>query len=308
MDSRSLKDEIWAAAKFIWENTPEITDRELVDQLQASYGIDAPKSGGTISKRRNKESWSKQSLVKPARSSSQTESRGDGIKPKRNQESQNKNLIPSKTNKAQNTESDAELESAESRIGGIAESVVIDAQGRAALINKTRRRFVNLGKLFDQALSITLSISDLADEADKAEQDALTGNYGADFEIGENKDEPSNDAEAAGQKVQKAMVLSKALTDTTTSLAMALKMISEVEMPLCGITADDFKQSDQDRRLGALAALGDIDAKEREARSRLTPALHERLRELEAVEASDDFGRIDEGGEDIEDIDYTSVD
>lgn len=310
MSKQFSKDEIWAAAKLLWENTPEITDLEMVDQLYAAYGSAAPKSGGTISKRRRKESWTKKNLVKPVKNSAKTESGRAGIANKRNQESRNSNSITSKTNKAQTSELDAELESAGIKIGEITESVVIDAQGRAAIINKTRRRYANLGKLFDQAIGITLSIVDLADEADKAEQKALAGNYGAGFEIGENdkkSQEPENEVEAAAQKVQKAMVLSKALTDTTTSLAIALKTISEVEMPLCGITADDFKQSDQDRRLGALAALGDIDAKEREARERLAPELHERLKRIMATEASDDFGREDRV-DDIDDIDYTSVD
>lgn len=308
MSKQFSKDEIWAAAKLLWENTPEITDLEMVDQLQITYGIAAPKSGGTISKRRRKESWTKKNLVKPVKNSLKTESGRAGIANKRNQESRDSNSITSKTNKAQTSELGTELELAESKIGEITESVVIDAQGRAAIINKTRRRYANVGKLFDQAVGITLSIVDLADEADKAEQEALAGNYGANFEIGENDNkDPASNVEVAAQKVQKAMVLSKALTDTTTSLAIALKTISEVEMPLCGITADDFKQSDQDRRLGALAALGDIDAKEREARERLAPELHERLKRIMATEASDDFGKEDRV-DDIDDIDYTSVD
>ena len=113
----------------------------------------------------------------------------------------------------------------------------------------------------------------------------------------------------AGQRVQKAMVLSKSLTDTTTSLAIALKAISEVDMPLLGITADDFKQSEQDRRLGALAALGDIDDKEREARARLVPELHARLLEIMDVEASPSFGveYNDDDSNEAEEIDYTDV-
>ena len=104
------------------------------------------------------------------------------------------------------------------------------------------------------------------------------------------------------------MVLSKSLTDTTASLAAALKMISEVDMPMLGITADDFKQSEQDRRLGALAALGDIDDKEREARERLVPELHARLLEIMDVEASPSFGaEYKDDPDEAEGIDYTDV-
>ncbi|WP_394211117.1 hypothetical protein [Psychrobacter piscatorii] len=313
MSDRYSKDEIWAAAKLIWENTPQITDRELLDQLQTTYGNSAPKSSGSVSKRRRKEAWTKQSLVKSPKNSLKTQEEDAGSKQSRKQESQNSTLIPSKTNKAQNRESKEEVEAAGSRIGEIADNVVIDAKGRAAIIVKTRRRYANLGGLFDQALAITLSIPELADEAARIEQEALAGEYGANFEIGgKDKKEPIAEVEAAAQKLQQAMVLSKSLTETTTSLAMALKTISEVEMPLCGITADDFKQSDQDRRLGALAALGDINQKEREARERLQPELHERLNRIKAAEASADFGLDDEGNEgaadDIDEVDYTDVD
>lgn len=314
MSDQYSKDEIWAAAKLIWENTPQITDRELLDQLHTTYGNSAPKSSGSVSKRRKKEAWTKQSLVKSPKNSLKTEGEGAGSKQSRKQESENNTLIPSKTNKAQNTHLEKEAEATGSRIGEIADNVVIDAKGRAAIIAKTRRRFTNLGDLFEQALGITLSIPDLAEEAARVEREALAGEYGADFEIGENdKKEPIAEVEAASQNLQRAMVLSKSLTETTTSLAMALKTISEVEMPLCGITADDFKQSDQDRRRGALAALGDIDQKEREARQRLQPELHERLQRIKNAEASADFGLDDEGNEgdtddDIDDIDYTSVD
>ena len=306
------KDEIWAAAKFIWENTPEITDLEMVDQLYTAYGSAAPKSGGTISKRRRKESWTKINLVKQVKDSAKTGLKRDGIATKRNQESRDSNSIPSKTNKAQNSELDAELESAGLKISEITESVVIDAQGRAAIINKTRLRYANLGKLFDQATGITLSIVDLADEAQRAEKETLAGNYGADFQIGENDDSESDaasEAEFAIEKLKRALMLSKSLSDTTTSLAIALKTISEVELPLCGITPEDFSQSDQERRLGALEALGDINAEEEEARARLKAELDDRLEWIKETANSGDFGRTPEpDDDDIEEIDYTQVD
>lgn len=317
MDNRPLPTDVWEAARLIWENTATITDRELIEQLSDAFGEEAPKSSGTISKRRKKEAWEKHNLIKPSKSGStatktgvKAEATGAGSKQTRKQKAQKKSLIPSKTNKAQNTEASAIEEARQAVIGDISESVVVNAADRAKVIQKYRRRYKNLGDLFDQALDITLSIKDLADDVTRAEQDALVGNYGANFEIGENaKAEPASDVEIAGQRVQKAMVLSKSLTDTTTSLAIALKAISEVDMPLLGITADDFKQSEQDRRLGALAALGDIDDKEREARARLVPELHARLLEIMDVEASPSFGveYNDDDSNEAEEIDYTDV-
>ena len=43
--------------------------------------------------------------------------------------------------------------------------MVIDAQGRAKIIKNTRRRFDNLGQLFDQALAAALSLQGYADAA-----------------------------------------------------------------------------------------------------------------------------------------------
>ena len=329
MDNRPLPTDIWEAARLIWENTATITDRELIDQLSDAFGEEAPKSSGTISKRRKKEAWQKHSLVKAPKSGStatktgaKVEAERAGSKKSRKQKAQNNSLIPSKTNKAQNMESSAIEEARNAVIGDISESVIVNAADRAKVIQKYRRRYHNLGGLFDQALGITLSIPELVEAANQVEAEAMSDvsdkNYGANFEIGENSEPvPSSDVdgvsvvEMANQKVKQAMVLSKSLTDTTTSLAVALKMISEVAMPMMGITADDFKQSEQDRRLGALASLGDIDDKEREARARLVPELHARLLELEQFEASPDFGaeyKDDRSDDEIDEVDYTSVD
>ena len=316
MDNAKLPKDVWEAARMIWENTISITDRELIEQLEVAFGESAPKSSGTISKRRKKESWQKNNLVKaikkgPKKGPKQ-EAREDGSKQNRKQNAQKNSLIPTKTNKAQNMESSASLEAKKDKIDDISESIVVDAAARAKVIKKYRKRYFNLGEVFDQALEVTLSIKGLVDDAARIESEALEGRYGASFEIGENAPDSKDDVaevELANEKVKKAMVLSKTLTDTTAGLAMALKMISEVDMPMLGITADDFKQSEQDRRLGALAALGDIDDKQREARDRLLPELYERLADVIELEASPNFGTdYDDDDNEAEEVDYTAVD
>ena len=263
MSSYYSKDEVWAAARFIWENTPRITDRELIEQLQTSYGLAAPKSSGTISKRRRKESWDKNSLVQSSRKEVNQEPNNNGSKSKWKQKLQNDHSTLSETNKAQNLEPDTELEAAGSKVEGIVESVVINTQGRTKIINNTRRRFDNFGQLFDQALAAALSLQGHTDVA--------------------------NDNSEANEQLQKALLLSESLSSTVGNLAKSLKIIAEVEMPLCGITADDFKQSDKDRRLHSLDALGDIHEQEEAARARLIPQLHARLQRIQDIEASDDF-------------------
>lgn len=79
----SKADDVWKVARFIWENTDKITDRDLVKQLEESHGEYAPKSSGSISKRRNKEGWVKNKLIKITKNSEKVESRGGGSQEKR---------------------------------------------------------------------------------------------------------------------------------------------------------------------------------------------------------------------------------
>ena len=317
MDNKSLPDDVWSAARLIWENTVKITDSELIEQLRANFGDDAPKSTGTISKRRSKYKWKKNTLAEATKRQSEQGEGGNKNRNNRNNKSLNNSNIPSKTNKAQKGNNPSSLEVKGGIIDDILDNVVIDAKGRAIIIKKYRQRYKKLGDLFDQSLDVTLGIVDLVEAANEAEAEVMRAasdaHYGVNFEIGEAKKDVDADilakAELANQRVKEAMTLSNALTNTTTSLAIALKTISEVDMPMLGITADDFKQSEQDRRLGALAALGDIDDKEREARARLVPELHARLSEIMDVEASPSFGaEYKDDPDEAEDVDYTAVD
>lgn len=319
MDNKSLPDDVWAAARLIWENTVKITDGELIKQLEISFGDAAPKSTGTISKRRAKHNWTKNTLVEAAKRGSEQREGGNKNRNNRNNKARNNSNIPSKTNKAQNGNNPTSLEVKGGIIDDILDNVIVDAKGRAIIIKKYRQRYKKLGDLFDQSLDVTLGIVDLVEVANQAEADVMRAasdaHYGANFEIGETKKDVDADilakAELANQRVKEAMTLSNALTNTTTSLAIALKTISEVDMPMLGITADDFKQSEQERRLGALASLGNIDEKQREARNSKLPELHARLLEIEQVEASADFGaeyKDDRSDDEIDEVDYTSVD
>lgn len=304
MHNTALPEDMWAAARLIWENTIKITDAELIEQLEVKFKDNIPKSTGTISKRRSKEKWTKNTLAEAGKRVEAQEA----DTPTGNNFGGKKKNIPRKTNKAQKMEKSADQEERKGIIDGIMDDVVLDAKGRASIIHKYRRRYLKVGELFDQAIDITASIKDQADEVDQFQEEL----YGGKFEIGENgaiAEEIQKKAEQAMDRVQKTMLLSKRLTDTAVSLAMGLKMLSEVDMPMCGITAEDFKESAQDRRLGALALLGDIDKKEKEARDRLVPELHDQLRAIEEIESSADFGRGDwQDDEEIDDVDYTTID
>ena len=320
MADPSLSDDMWEAARLLWENTPKITDSDLIKQLAINFGDDVPKSSGTISKRRKKYEWTKNDL-----STATDRVEKEGASRKKSGKSRKKKVeesvkLPSKTNKSHSMEKSLSLEEKKSVIESVIDDVVLDAKGRAKIIQKYRKRYVRAGDVFDQALEITLSIKDLAELVEIAQDELFSitydDSYDADLEIGENDRDKDERIEAAQLKLdmaanvlQKAMMLSKTLTDTATNLAIGLKTLSEVDMPLCGITPDDFMESAQARRLGALSLLDGISEKEEQAREQGKIELYERLREIEATAASEDFGRdLAENNDDIEDIDYTAID
>jgi hypothetical protein len=290
MDNKSkLPDNVWDAARLLWENSMTITDRELVEQLKKHFGDDAPRSIGTISKRRKKEGWDKNNLNKARRTTPrkvpkvETEQAGDDGN--RKQDRDNLVLLPSKNNRVQKRETDRSEETRNPILEEITKRVVIDANGRAELIFEHRDIWGVMRRISKNALELLLEITD-------------------------NVDDPDFDPEV----LQKKIVVVGVISQTLESLTKSQKIISEVEMPLSGIGADDFKQSEQERRLGALAELGDIDAEESVARDRLQIELHERLTEMEALASRADFGREDNDDYDnddddpIDDTDYTAVD
>lgn len=272
--------DVWKAARLIWENTPVITDRELVEQLKASFGNEAPKSNGTVSKRRKKEEWVKKSMVIPSKNyPPKQESKVDKDGKIGNQNKKNSTLVPSKTNKAQNMEKSTKQEPENILLEQITDSVVMSVKERAAIIVKHRKRWKTQGNIHDNVTSLALSLLDDLDNID-----------------------------ADPETIQKKIAVINILANTLDVTTRAAKIISEVELPLCGITPEDFKQSEQDRRLGALESLGDIDGEERAARERLTAELQDRLRWIEHTASSSNFGQTENQDNDsIDDIHYTKV-
>jgi len=265
--------EMWEVARLLWENAEKITDAQIVEQLSAEFGDDAPKSSGTISKRRKKEEWSKNDL--PA-ASKRKKTQEESAKNRKNFKQETSSNLP-KTNKAQTLEESPHLEEKKAFVDGIMDNVVMSAKKRAAIIVKHRKRWQKQGDIQDSVVSLSLSLLDDLDDVDA-------------------------DPETIQKKIAVINILANALDVTT----RASKTISEVELPLCGITPEDFSQSDQERRLGALEALGDINAEEEEARARLKAELDDRLEWIKETASSGDFGRTKP--DDIREIDYTQMD
>ena len=276
----SKADDVWEVARFIWENTDKITDRELVKQLEESHGEYAPKSGGSISKRRNKEGWAKNVLIKATDDRQKKESSEGGSKKKRNQNTLESNSDSTKTNKAQSTESRLVLESKTAKIEQLTQSLVVSRETKASLILKTRKRLVNIGGLTDSLIDMIMGL--MVSAFDK----------GADPE-----------------EMQKALVLSDALSKSAEKLAGVIKVVAEIELPLSGIGPDDFSESEQDRRLGALDKLKGIDEEQRRVREDKRPLLAQRLAEMRQMESQVDFSADpSELTNDVEEIDFTAID
>lgn len=281
MGSQPL-DGVWDAIKLLWENTPEITYDEIRDVLQPTYGDAVPKSNGSMSKRKSREKWSKQN---PLKTTKKQEVAGN-IKAKTKQKGGKSGNLPAReiaiisteTNKAQNEEISLAREMLNGKLEEISDTVVMGAKDRAAIIVRHRKRWKTQGSIHDNLTGLALSLLD-------------------------DLDDINADPEAVQKKIAVINILANTL-DVTTRTA---KTISEVELPLCGITPEDFKQSEQERRLGALEGLGDIYNEEREAREALTAELNDRLRWIEDTASSSDFGQP-EKDDDIEDIDYVQVD
>ena len=273
-------EDVWAAAKLIWENTAKVSDRDLIEQLGISFGELAPKSSGTISKRRKKEDWQKATPLKPKKARQKGEAKQAGSTENWKQNDPKTKVIPSATNRVQNVEAEPILEAKKSAIVEHNGSVIMTDKQRAAIIVKSRNRLDKAGVLTDHGLRITLSVLDHVESGD-------------------------------GEEIQKAIVISDALATTIDKLTRAIKLIAEVEMPLCGITPDDFTQSERERRMGALDSFGDISAEEDAARAEKQPLLMARLARLQAREADPSFGRGTDPNledEDYDDVDYTSLD
>lgn len=294
VDGKSLPNDVWEAARLVWEHTPKITDREIIAALVAKFGDKAPKSSGTISKRRKKEDWKKVEPVKPkshkkVEAKQEAEEAGqDGSAKNRKQKIASSVLIPSKpskNNKAQDAEAGIKQEAESKELDEIKQSVVMSSNQRGGIIIKTRKRWVKAGKLADKVADMSFEIID-----------------------------DINDINADAETVQKKLVVVDVLRNNLDSLTRAQKIISEIELPLCGISPEDFKQSEQERRLGMLAAMDGIAEEEDEARDRLTPELFELEAEMKRLEASPDFGADldrrmgDDDDDDIDDVDYTLVD
>lgn len=137
------------------------------------------------------------------------------------------------------------------------ESLVLDAHARKQIILKHRRRIKQLGELQDDTIGTLQSL------------------HGLDRDL---------DSEA----IKTNIVVADAISRTLDKLTGVQKTLFEQEMLVCGITSDDFMQSEQERRMQSLDKLGDLNDQEKQARADKVPQLMQRLLEFEQLEHTPD--------------------
>lgn len=276
VSNESLPDDMWAAAKLIWETTPDISYSDLIDQLRDVFGDEAPKSKSSISYRIKKDGWVKKKVLKKPSANKKTAERrrtpAERIAGKIEQTVQ-------KNNKVDDGLVVQACRTAEQNIEQVAERLVMSAEQRAERIITHRKRLRRLGILQD-------AITDIAIELSETDFDYL----------------PPDDEEG-GDSITKKLVMASELSKVLDKLTSSQKATAEMEFPICGITPEDFSQSDRDRRLGSLEALAGIQEEEDSMRDELHRKLQDRMARVEQFESDPDFFLED----DAEDVEFSEV-
>lgn len=278
-------DDVWEAARIIWENTPKISDRELLERLIETFGERAPKAHTAIYKRRKKENWQKNETVSTG-TEAETKGTDEGTKtpsgnkkPKNTSQSleksseNNKGTDEGTSSRGGNTGNNSINQSlilwqhTEQKIKAEAERIILDAKEKAKIVLKHRRRIGQLGALQETVLDTLNNLQHLDPEFD-------------------------------GEKVAQVLGISDASARVLRALTDSQESIFKQEMTVCGITMADFEMSEQDRRMAGLAALEGIADEEAQMRQTLKAELTERLAQIETMTLDDvDLPPVDDWDE-----------
>lgn len=263
-------DDVWEAARIIWENTPKISDRELLERLIETFGKRAPTSHTTIGRKRKSQKWVKKAGLDAPKKDTETKKKRTKNAPKaRATKAQNNNNTsknnkehdnaPSQENKSDNAPKQGALilwQHTEDKIKTEAERIILDAKEKAKIVLKHRRRISQLGALQETVLDTLNNLQHLDPEFD-------------------------------GEKVAQVLGISDASARVLRALTDSQESIFKQEMTVCGITMADFEMSEQDRRMAGLAALEGIADEEAQMRQTLKAELTERLAQIEIMTLDD---------------------
>lgn len=304
--AKHSKQDVWESARFIWEYTDDISDRDLIERLQEAFGDAAPKSAGTISKRRKKEGWQKKNLLDSNQEAKKGAKQG-GSTQKRKQNRPSEGLLPKTDNKVGKTEAVTTLEAGKQAIEQISTSVVKAVEDKAILINSHRRNWRHLGQLHDRVTNLASEVLDAA----LAEQQWDIMGEGRLTE--EEAERIATMREEEADELKKKMSVLNLMGGTLQALVFTSKAISEIELPLNGITPEDFTESDTARRQKNLEKLDGVNDEQDALREEMQRQMKQRALAFEqeadafeSVESAHD-GSSGIGCENTEEVDYTDV-
>ena len=288
-----VPDEVWEAAQALWESEPNISYQDVVEHLQEVYGDKAPSSKSAVYNRAKKYDWKKLPVL-----DSTPKPKKDSQKHRTNKKSSErngtlKNQENDKNNKGKSEPENQVYRTIINETQKIKQKIVLSTEERASVIIKHRNRLHNLGALEDAIIMLSLDVAENVLNPTPIEVDHVSTSDDDDYRFYDDEEDP----------IAKKLGVIKSLSFVLGNLTQAQKVIAEQEMPMCGISAEDFKQSEQERRLGALEALAGIDEEERAAREKLHRELQERMQSLTQLEHDPDFF----GNGDAEDVELDDL-
>lgn len=278
-----VPDEVWEAAQALWESEPNISYQDVVEHLQEVYGDKAPSSKSAVYNRAKKYDWKKLPVL-----DSTTETKSNSKKHRTNEKSSERNGTlkkqeNDKNNKVKNEPENQVYRTIINETQKTKQKIVLSTEQRASVIIKHRNRLHNLGALEDAIIMLSLDVAENVLNPTPIELDHVGTGDDDDYKLYDEED-----------PIAKKLGVIKSLSFVLGNLTQAQKVIAEQEMPMCGISAEDFKQSEQERRLGALEALSGIEEEERLAREKLRKELQERMQVITQLENDPDFFGSDE--------------
>lgn len=288
-----VPDEVWEAAQALWESEPNISYQDVVEHLQEVYGDKAPSSKSAVYNRAKKYDWKKLPVL-----DSTPETKSNSKKHRTNEKSSERNGTlkkqeNDKNNKVKNEPENQVYRTIINETQKTKQKIVLLTEQRASVIIKHRNRLHNLGALEDAITMLSLDVAENVLNPTPIELDHVSTGDDDDYKFYDEEEDA----------IAKKLGVIKSLSFVLGNLTQAQKVIAEQEMTMCGISAEDFKQSEQERRLGALEALAGIDEEERAAREKLHRELQERMQSLTQLERDPDFFSNGDA-ENIEDAEF----
>lgn len=277
-----LPENVWEGARVLWENSSNLTDRELYERLKVIYGDDAPKSHTTIGRRRKKENWQRKFTLEDEKAPDE-EIDAPKNAPNKKKTTNSRTKKPRKNaenddNSSKNNRESEDAPSENSRTKNNAE-IILWREVEEKVYNEARKVLLTQ----EQKNKKIFELQDLLNDGIVMAQshNALTNRLAEVLGV---------DDEATKQ----VAVISESYGRNTGMYISNLESIMKMAFTVFGIKMQDFEISEQDRRMEGMKALDGIYEEAQRKRDELQQAMQKRLPEFENLTLDDaEFGESD---------------